>query len=387
MAWNKLFIALWVILLFAAGCTNTTQYSRPTSGGQKPEGASSNSAQKNCPAGFIKVPGNPLYRTTDFCVMKYDAKCADISNPTVGLKPPLGDPASGASGQHAYGVYKNNGPGAGCVAANRKQIVSTASGFPITYIPESDNTRNNVKSYAAALGWHLMTNDEWMTIARNVEQVQDNWCDSNGTNCGSAPGTKGKILANGHSDNSNETSAGGSGFDSALIAGHDDQACFGTTTDGSNACGGKGSQKRTLTLSNGQVIWDFAGNVWQWVDGTVQRKDEPKSASNGKLDVGWLSSEFAPGALPSVITDNGQGPSLGYDSFRPSNPAWNSNNGVGRIFHYSSAHDTNTTVYGFIRGGQWNHGTVDGAFSMHLTPVPDKPNINDVGFRLVAPLQ
>ena len=25
-------------------------------------------------------------------------------------------------------------------------------------------------------------------------------------------------------------------------------------------------QRRTRTLSNGSVIWDFGGNVWQWVD-------------------------------------------------------------------------------------------------------------------------
>jgi hypothetical protein len=220
-----------------------------------------------------------------------------------------------------------------------------------------------------------------MTIARNVEQVSANWCNPDGTGCGATPGTTGKILANGHNN---------AQPDNALVASSDDsQACFGTATDGSNTCGGPNSQKRTLALSNGEVIWDFAGNVWQWVDGMVLRKDEPQSQTNGRLDVGWLSSEFASGlgALPSVIINNGQGSSLGYDSFRPSNSAWNSTNGVGRIFHYSSAHDINTTIYGFIRGGQWNHGAVDGAFSMHLTPVPDKTNINDVGFRCVAPLQ
>ncbi len=343
--------------------------------------------QPTCPVGFIRVPGSPLYHTADFCVMKYDAKCANTSDPTVGLQPRLGSTSSGESNSHAYGTYKNNGAGAACTSSNGKQIVSTTSGFPITYIPESGNGTDNAENYCAQMGWHLITNNEWMTIARNVEQVPSNWCDKNGTSCGFPPGTAGKILANGHNDSNNEASAGGSNNDSALIAGNDNQPCFGTTTDGSNACGGgNGSQKRTLALSDGNTIWDFAGNVWQWVAGTVLRKDEPKSESKGQLDLGWLSSEFAPGALPSVITDNGRGSSLGYDSFRPSNSTWNSNNGVGRIFHYSSGVDTNTTIYGFIRGGQWNHGAVDGAFSMHLTPVPNKTNINDVGFRCVANL-
>ncbi|MDR3642852.1 MAG: hypothetical protein P4L74_04470 [Candidatus Doudnabacteria bacterium] len=374
---------LTIIFLLAAGCSSaaTQTFNNSAPAANNTNTASTLTAAKSCPPGFVKVPGSTVYHTPDFCIMKYEAKAALISNPAVGLEPKLGDPCSGQSNGHAYGTYKNNGVGCATTAKNNKQVVSTASGFPIAYIPETANGSDNVKSYCQQMGWHLITNPEWMTIARNVEQVAANWCNADGTSCGAMPGTLGKILANGH--NNAQPAA-------ALVASaNDSQACFGTATDGSNTCDGTNSQKRTLTLSNGEVLWDFAGNVWQWVDGSVLRKDEPQSKSNGKLDIGWLSSEFAPGpgALLSVITGNGQGPSLGYDSFRPSNPAWNSNNGVGRIFHYSSASETNTTVYGFIRGGQWDHGAVDGAFSMHLTPVPDKTNIDDVGFRCAAPLQ
>ena len=334
------------------------------------------------------VPGSALYGTGDFCIMKYDAKAVSTADPSVGLAPKLGDPCDGESAGHSYGTYKNNGKGCAATAENGKEIASVPSGFPIAYIPETGSGVDNAQSYCAHMGWHLITNAEWMTIARNVEQVQSNWCNPNGTGCGALPGTTGKILANGHNDRHNEPSAGGSGSDSALIASPDDAlACFGTTTDGSNACGGAGSQKRTLALTNGVVVWDLAGNVWQWVSGTVLRKDEPKSATNGRPDTGWTLSDFAPGSLSSVITDNGQGSSMGYDSFRPSNPAWNASNGVGRIYHYSSASDTDSTVYGFIRGGNWKHGTDDGAFTMHLTPVPDTVNINDVGFRCTAELR
>jgi hypothetical protein len=342
--------------------------------------------QKSCPAGFIPVPGNKLYKTGDFCVMKYDAKCADTANPNVGLGPQPGDTCSGLSVTGGYaGVYKNNGQNCACTNQNNKQIVSTKTGFPITYIAMSDNTQNNAKAYCQSQGWHLITNNEWMTIARNVEQVKDNWCDKNGTNCGFPPGTRGKILVNGYNDALNEPgdSAGGIG---ALIAGEDSQGCFGTTTDGSNVCGGKNSQKRTLTLNNKNILWDFAGNVWQWVDQQVERKDEPKSNSNGVLDLGWLKSDFAPGSLPSVITDNGTGSALGYDAIRPSNPAWNANNGVGRIYHYSTLNDTSTALYAFIRGGNWRHFDDDGAFTIHMSPPANTENIDDVGFRCVAPL-
>ncbi len=387
---KKLLLSLTVMVLMAAGCNTSKQSFYNQASSTKNSNSTSTSAivNKTCLPGFIKVPGDPLYHTSDFCIMKYDAKAANISNPTMGLQPKVGDPCDGESGGHSYGTYKNNGQGCGVTAKNNKVVVSTSSGFPIAYIPETGSGSDNAKSYCEQMGWHLITNPEWMSIARNLEKGRANWCNANATGCGAQPGTKGKILANGQNDKHNEASAGGASSDSALIASTDDsQACYGTTTDGSNTCGGAGSQKRTLTLSNGEIICDFAGNVWQWVDGTVMRKDEPKSATNNVLDTGWTLSDFAPGSLPSVITDNGQGLSLGYDSFRPSNPAWNANNGVGRIYHYSSASDTDTTLYTFIRGGNWKHGTDDGAFTMHLSPAPDKTNINDVGFRCVAPLQ
>lgn len=337
---------------------------------------------KTCPKGFILVPGNPLYKTNDFCTMKYEAKCALASNPTIGLEPAHGDKCSGQKAGHYFNTYNNSG--SNCACTGNKEIVSTKSGFPIAYIPQYNQSPDNAKNYCANMGWHLMTNNEWMTIARNVEQVTDNWCDLNGTNCGYQPGTVGKILANGHNDNKNEKKANGTGSDSALVAGDDNEPCLGTTTDGTNTCGGLSSQKRTLTLNNGQIIWDLAGNVWEWTDDLVMRKDEPRSETNGVIDTGWLKSDFAPGSLKTVITDNGQGPSMGYDSFRPSDPTWNTNNGVGRIYHYSTPKiDIDTTLYAFIRGGNWKHGDDDGAFTIHLSPPPDRPLINDVGFRCV----
>lgn len=334
--------------------------------------------KEKCPTGFILVPGSSTYGTSDFCAMKYDAKCALSADPTQGLQPEEGNTCSGIFKGQYEGVYKNNGPG--CACRSDRQIVSTASGFPMTFIPMASSDQDNAKTYCQSQGWHLLTNPEWMTIARNIEQVPDNWCNRDGTDCGNAPGTSGKILANGHNDSNNEASASINGV-GALIAGDDSQPCFGTTTDGSNTCGGKGSQKRTLTLSNGQIIWDLAGNVWQWVDATIARKDQPQSKTGSNLDLGWIWSDFTPGALPTVITGNGQAPALGYDAFRPSDPDWNSSNGVGRIYHFSAINDTDTTLYGFIRGGNWRHGYDSGAFCIHLSPIAQKTNIDDVGFR------
>jgi hypothetical protein len=323
-----------------------------------------------CPTGFILVPGNPLYQTKGFCVMKYDAKCAVSSDLTQGLEPVVGSQCT------SEGTYKNNS--SNCACTGSRQIVSVASGYPVTYIAETDNTPNNAKNYCLSQGWHLMNNAEWMTIARNVETMADNWCNKDGTGCGNQPGTVGKILANGHNDNSAQ----------ALVAASDDQPCWGTTSDDSNLCGHPSSQKRTLALSNHEIIWDLAGNVWQWVDVEVLRKDQPQSYTNGRLDRGWIWSEFTSGGgLATVITDNGRGPNLGYDSFRPLNPTWNSINGVGRIYHYSGILDNNTTADTFIRGGNWRHGYDSGAFTVHMSPQATKENIDDVGFRCAAELK
>ncbi len=290
---------------------------------------------KTCPAGFIKA--------SDFCVMKYDAKC---DNP---------DPKCITS----EGVYKNDA--SGCACQGNYHVVSTPNGSPITFIPEDDGTANSAKSYCKNIGAHLITNPEWMAIANNVASVSANWCNKDGTGCGNSPGTAGKILANGHNDSVPAK---------ALEAGEDSQPCFGTTSDGSNVCGGKSSQKRTLQLSNGEIIWDFAGNVWQWVDAQIPRKDEPRTIIPGFGNSRWTWGEFQ---------------TVPYDaSYMPSNPNWNSSNGVGRIYHYNSSVDTDTTAYTFIRAGNWRHGADSGAFTMHMQPVPEKGGIDDVGFRCVV---
>ena len=296
-----------------------------------------------CPDGYILVPGNSDYKTTDFCVMKYDAKC---TNP---------DPKCVTN----EGVYKNSNPN--CACTGNYKIVSKADGSPITFIPEDDGTQTSAKVYCQNIGAHLMNNNEWMTIARNVEEIPANWCSQNGTNCGNTPGTAGKILANGHND---------SNPNYALPEGSDSEPCFGTTTDGSNVCGGKTSQKRTLTLSNGNIIWDFAGNVWQWVDAMIQRKDQPRTIIPGLGNDGWTWGEFQ-----TVPYSN---------DFDPSNPNWSAKQGVGRIFHFNSLRDTDTTLYTYIRAGNWRHGYDSGAFTIHMQPVPGKTGIDDVGFRCVT---
>jgi hypothetical protein len=332
--------ALLILLVTTAVVLSRSLQSVQKKGG----GASLNlNVKKTCPPGFVIVSRDATYKASDFCVMKYDAKCSNLNPKCV----------------TSEGVYRNNI--SGCECQNKYQVVSAASGAPITYIPEDDGTTQSAKAYCKNAGWHLITNSEWMTIAKNVAGVSSNWCDKDGTNCENSLGTAGKILANGHNDTVPNK---------ALPAGQDDQPCFGTTSDGSDKCGGKSSQKRTLTLDNGEIIWDFAGNVWQWVDATIARKDEPRSVIPNLGGSAWVWAEF------QTVPHN--------SDYGPTDPNWNSKNGVGRIYHYNSFGDTDTTLYTYIRGGNWRHGADSGAFTIHMQPVPGKTNIDDVGFRCVT---
>lgn len=121
--------------------------------------------------------------------------------------------------------------------SSSETIVSNATDVPIVNL-----TQQQAITACASIGAHLVTNNEWMTMARNVESVGSNW----------SSGTVGNgYLYSGHNDNSPAY---------ALAASADDnQGYINTGNTGDN-------QKRTLTLSNGQIIWDLAGNVWEHVN-------------------------------------------------------------------------------------------------------------------------
>lgn len=265
---------------------------------------------RSCPTGYVPVPGNPKFGTSDFCVMKYEAK----------------DDGSG-------------------------NAVSTATGTP--WVSISQITSQD-KSLAAS--GRLLSEAEWMTIATNALWVNANWCSSDGSACGNAPGTAGKVLATGHQDNSPAQ---------ALVASTTDtEACFGTVTAGVNtACGSAGTQKRTLTLSNGSVIWDIPGNVWEWTDAWIIGNEHPTTATPG---FSWR--EF------TAITKW-----QGLQYANPTNRGWNSAQGLGQI--YSDGTSTNNTQYAFRRSGSWSIGSPAGAFALILNYAPTDTDVS-IGFRV-----
>jgi hypothetical protein len=146
-----------------------------------------------CPIGYVPVSGNGTLNTVDFCVMKYEAS--------------------------TYGAGSSP--------------KSYPNGALIASIDLYDAT-NQCK----ALGpkFDLITNAEWMTIAREVELQDANW--STGTaysGCllrGNIPGVT-----------DNCTYDAGTPYDT------------GTSRD----------TKAKHVLANGSEVWDMGGNVMEWV--------------------------------------------------------------------------------------------------------------------------
>jgi formylglycine-generating enzyme required for sulfatase activity len=196
---------------------------------------------------------------------------------------------------------------------------------------------------AACTNCHLITEAEWMTIAQNVLSVAGNWS-------GGAVGSG--YIYGGHNDNAPTNS---------LAASTDNDGYYGTgDTTGSN-------QKRTLTLTNGQVIWDIAGNVSEWTSATTTG-GQPGILSSG---FGWREwttptthGTLSPDPFPSSTGIAGSS-------------AWTITQGIGQV--YSSADDT--SLRGFDRGGHWYNGSHAGALTLALDVSPSYTG-GTIGFRV-----
>jgi hypothetical protein len=278
--------------------------------------------------------------------MKYDAKCSDNQ----------GNPLTSPDNNPPYHVYSNSTQN----CTGNLSVVSTPNGYPITNIAEID-----AKKYCASLGGHLITNDEWMTIAYNVVNQGNNWS-------GGSVGNGAVYI--GHSDSSPNNASQASNDDT--------QGYFGT--DGPVSGGGTGSnttQKRTLSLSNGSVIWDFAGNIDQEVQrSSMNIGDNTNTITTPTCSAGTFGAvefcQYGNSISPYITVYNDS--SFSASTIGPPNSSWNSNQGMGRVLGYDGATGGNT----FLRGGDWGNGTNDGPFTLYLHWYTGSPN-DSVGFRCV----
>lgn len=267
--------------------------------------ASVSYVKASCPTGFIPVPANTILGTTsEFCVMKFEAK-------NVG---------SVATSQPANTPWVNI---------------------------DSANARNACLSLGVKYG--IISNPEWMTIAYEIEKTASNWS-------GGTVGTG--TLFKGHTDASPN---------SALAVTNVNDPYDGTGNSAADPPGAGKEQFRTQTLSNGEVIWDFSGNVGEWVDWTIGGGFDP-----GPTTCLAVSAEFRDvscGDLAAIEYMPGNPGGIGPASYT------NATYRFGRFYGGSSGYA--------VRSGAWDTGFSDsGIFDLDLS-VPSNNLATDIGFRCV----
>lgn len=270
-------------------------------------GAGGGGGPITCPAEYVKIPFNSAVGTTkDFCVAKYEMK--NVSGAAV------------------------------------SQISST---------PWGSITATNAMTACQVIGpgYDLISNAEWMTIARNVENVNTNWS-SNTVGTG-------------------ELSMGSYSFCDANHV-YTDYSCGPASTNF--------QYKRTFDLSNGELIWDFAGNFNEWVDWEVETPTNTFTLAHtiacphGYHQVNDVST-LCPSVLPASKVSS-------------SDTGLTSTNGIGQInLGYSTGGTGGTSGGGggpgaVFRSGGGSGGVMGGAFTTDFGYDQNSTNFN-LGFRCV----
>ncbi len=275
-----------------------------------------------CPENYVGVPGNPMYGTQDFCVMKYEAKAWDTQEDEV-VAFGCDDPGCTANW-------------AGNSSQTRYEARSVPEGYPWRRISQGSTTQFNAKQACQTADAQLITNSQWMTIARNIEAQAENWSEGE--------------VGSGHLSRGWSAADWSDGFQNTAPAPHGNFTCLYNT--GSNACGSTGAHKlkRTQILSNTEVIWDISGNIWNWVDYIIEGVSSQPQVPNQS---GWQQ-------IKDVIK---WGDILFYDMVGSGNNNWTGNQNIGRIYYNSQETDERA----FRRGGHWHYGTFAGVFALYLS--------------------
>jgi formylglycine-generating enzyme required for sulfatase activity len=247
-----------------------------------------------CPTGYVFVQELYPYTASKFCVAKYEMK------------------------NDGYGTAVSQMAGVPWVSINRATARAACQ--------------------ALGAGYDMISNDQWQTIARNIAGTASNW---------SGGAVASGELNRGHSDNVPA---------SVLAPAADTDPCNGTGETCSTTTWN--SQRRTHTLSSGNVIWDFAGNAWEWVT-------HDSNVSNGTD--GYISTMSG-----GDIRQTRYGAASGTFCASPSTTPFC---GMGNGYF-------NSTAGAVLRGGSRGNGVSAGVFAAYLLYAPTYTNAI-IGFRCV----
>lgn len=200
-----------------------------------------------CPNWFIEIPWNPLYSQKPFCVMKYEAKI---------------------KWQDDWLFLFNNSLDSNLF--NNALPESRATWTPWTQIKQTDAV---LKCKALWSKYDLISNNQWMSIAWNIESNPKNWSSW--------------IIWDWfiYSWNNNES------WNWILLSWSTNDNDWYFWTNDSNVS--NPNQKRTLELTNWNVLWDFAGNVWELTNNIIETSKVPNSTN-------WIDDIREYSSIPST---------------------------------------------------------------------------------------
>jgi hypothetical protein len=171
----------------------------------------------DCPRGYLPVEGNPSLGTSPFCVMKFEA-------------------------QNFWSL--------------------PLSGYG--HRPWTNINAHDAAKTCKRLGrrYSLISNAQWMTVAEEIKNNHHNW-------------TSG-IVGNGSINRGNSDNTQAHEPSVPEMFGE----FYGTTGSSTRpycknrfVCQQGREQKRTHRLKNNDLIYDFSGNVWEWVNWTTNSRD------------------------------------------------------------------------------------------------------------------
>lgn len=228
--------------------------------------------------------------------------------------------------------------------------ISQASGNPWVNINQTTAITNS-QNVAGCTGCHLISESEWMTLAQNVLSVPSNW----------------------------NTGIVGSGF---IYSGHNDgtpgnSLAAAVDTDTYSGTGqSSGSQRRTLALTNGEVIWDMSGNVSEWTSNQIVG-DKPDIGVMYWTDIEWSDINSSSNFENKAVFDSWVPYLYPAGTGLTNANTWNSANGIGRPYIALELKGLGSN----LRSGSWfsggSAGVLHQVFGAKVTS-----SASDYGFRV-----
>lgn len=280
----------------------------------------------SCPTNFIEVPANPPYTSSGLCVAKYEMKVSYNDNTPV-----------------------NDGRGVTYLDVSLYKPESRPSGTPWTRL-----TFSEVQSECLSMGagYRLIKNQEWDAIANDIINQTSNWSNNK--------------LRSGNSDGVIDANALNDGWTfvnslQLLAASFDDSNGYaGTGNNSSQIYGSGGEQNRTFILSNGEVIWDLAGNAREHVDMDGLGGTLSYSGSTVTNYVEFYSTNLV-NVISTLLSSNGY--IYTANTFSPPNNTWtHAANNIGMFYVLAGSNSTKTVS----RGGNFNSSNKPGLFAGDL---------------------